>query len=86
MAQTAHHACGVRFYAQRVLIVGAIFSNASSGAGLMAASIAVGGFVAHARPALRGQGDPTVRFATVVGGLAGLAIAVLVIAGAILGT
>lgn len=67
-----------------MLDVGSVVDTAAAGAGFMAASIAVGGFVAHAKPALSEQPDHKLRYATVVGGLCGLAIAVLLIAGSIL--
>jgi len=50
----------------------------------MAASIAVGGFIAHIGPALTGKDEAKVRAATVIGGLGGLAAAVLVIVGSVL--
>jgi hypothetical protein len=46
---------------------------------MMAAAIAVCGFLAHAGPALSGADEKRLRFATVVGGLIGFAIASLVI-------
>jgi len=49
----------------------------------MAASIAVGGFIAHVGPALAGEDETKVRAATVIGGLGGLAVAVLVIVGSV---
>jgi hypothetical protein len=39
--------------------------------GVFAATIAVGGFLGHATPVLRGASDAQVRQATVIGGLAG---------------
>jgi hypothetical protein len=53
--------------------------DAATGAGLLAAAIAVCGFVAHVRPALSGADERELREATVKGGLAGIAIAGLVI-------
>jgi hypothetical protein len=46
----------------------------------MAAAIAVCGFLAHARPAISGKEDAELRRATALGGLAGFAIAIFVIA------
>jgi hypothetical protein len=62
-----------------MFVIASIFSYAAAGVGFMAASIAVGGFIAHVRPTLARQGDRELRFATVVGGLCGLVIAILVI-------
>jgi len=45
---------------------------------MMAAAIAVFGFVAHVKPALANAGDRRLREATVVGGLAGLVVSLLV--------
>ena len=47
--------------------------------GLMAASIAVGGFIARAYTVLREDEEAAIRRATIVGGLIGLTAAVLVI-------
>jgi hypothetical protein len=44
----------------------------------MAASIAVFGFAAHVKPALSGAGEEKLRQATVIGGLAGLVVSLLV--------
>ena len=53
--------------------------------GFMAAAIAVGGFLAHAREAIAGQSEGRLRSLTAVGGLFGLGLAVLTaIAGALL--
>jgi hypothetical protein len=61
------------------MVVGSLVSNAATTVGFMAASIAVGGFIAHAGPALTNQSDSKLRYATVVGGLAGLGIAALIV-------
>jgi hypothetical protein len=45
---------------------------------MMAASIAVFGFAAHVKPALSNAGDRRLREATVIGGIAGLAVSLLV--------
>lgn len=57
-----------------------IVSRFATGAGFMAAAIAVGGFLAHVQPFLRGRNDQAVRVATVVGGLGGLVFAAGLIA------
>lgn len=51
----------------------------AAGLGLIAAAIAVFGFVAHAPSALSGAHDRKLREATVSGGIVGLFIAVFVI-------
>jgi hypothetical protein len=55
-----------------VLPVGSIISDFASGAGLIAACIAVGGFLMQAPPALAKADDKAVRAAAVVGGLGAL--------------
>jgi hypothetical protein len=59
-------------------ISGSIAGSATTGFGLMAASIAVFGFAAHVKPALSGAGEEKLRQATVIGGLAGLVVSLLV--------
>ncbi|HET7509480.1 MAG TPA: hypothetical protein VFJ65_04445 [Solirubrobacterales bacterium] len=59
--------------------VGSIVSDAASGVGFIAATIAVCGFLAQAPPALMQKDDQTVRTLTVIGGLIGIVIAVGVI-------
>jgi hypothetical protein len=54
-------------------------SDAATGAGLMAALIAVCGFLAHVKPALAGRTEAELRRSTVVGGLWGC-VATLAIA------
>ncbi len=53
------------------MALGTLAGNAATGAGLMAAAIAVFGFLAHAKPAMTGKDDIAIRQATVIGGLAG---------------
>jgi hypothetical protein len=55
-----------------VLPIGSIISDAASGVGFIAATIAVCGFLGQVGPALKRQEDEEVRAATVVGGLVGL--------------
>jgi hypothetical protein len=62
-----------------MVVIGSIAGSAATGFGLTAASIAVFGFAAHARPALTGAGEEKLRHATVVGGLTGLSVSLLVI-------
>lgn len=58
-----------------------LMTYATSAAGLIAAAIAVGGFLAHARPALSGADERRLRAVTVIGGIwgSGVAIAVIVL-------
>jgi hypothetical protein len=57
----------------------ALLGQFATAAGLMAAGIAVGGFVFHAGPALEGSAEDELRQTTVVGGLIGLSAAVFLI-------
>jgi hypothetical protein len=56
------------------MVAGSIITELSSTAGLIAAAMAVGGFLAHAKPALARQHEAELRRATVIGGLIGLAV------------
>jgi purine-cytosine permease-like protein len=58
-----------------------VVNDLASGAGFLAAMIAVCGFLGQAWPALTQKDDQTVREATVVGGLFGLFAAVVVVIG-----
>jgi len=49
-----------------------LIDDFAAGAGFIAATIAVCGFIGQAVPALRRRDDETVRAATVLGGLVGL--------------
>jgi hypothetical protein len=51
-----------------------LIEQAATAFGLMAALIAVCGFVGHAGPVLKGQDEAKIRHATVVGGLGGIGI------------
>jgi uncharacterized membrane protein YedE/YeeE len=62
-----------------VLPVGSLVGDVASSVGFMAASIAVGGFLLQALPALNGRKDQDVRAAAVIGGLAGFFIAAAII-------
>jgi hypothetical protein len=62
-----------------MVVAGSIASSVATDAGLTAASIAIFGFLVHAGPALRGAPEGRLRWATTVGGLAGLGVALLVI-------
>jgi hypothetical protein len=67
-----------------VLPVGSFIGDVTSGAGFLAAAIAVCGFLGQAAPALMRRDDHTVRALTVAGGLVGLVVGVsLLVAGAI---
>lgn len=58
-----------------MLPVGSLASNAASAFGLMAAAIAVFGFLIQAPAALARKDEQTLRATTVVGGLVGLLFA-----------
>jgi hypothetical protein len=60
-------------------IVSSIVQAASTGAGLIAASIAVCGFIFHAGPALAGASEAELRQRTITGGLCGIAVSIFVI-------
>jgi hypothetical protein len=64
-----------------VLPVGSIIDDAATLTGFMAGAIAVGGFLGHARPVLQRKGEMDIKIGTVVGGLIGLVVAVLMSAG-----
>jgi hypothetical protein len=53
-------------------------SYAASASGLIAAAIAIGGFLAHVRPALAGADEQRLKTATVRGGVWGGGAAVLI--------
>ena len=63
------------------MVVGASIVNQFAAlAGFMAAVIAVGGLIVHARPAMAGKHEAELRRATAIGGLCGLGLALLVLA------
>lgn len=59
--------------------IGSIIGDVTSGAGLVAAFIAVFGFLWQAPAALARKDGQTIRVATVAGGLFGLAIAMAIL-------
>jgi hypothetical protein len=61
------------------MFVGALVGQMATIIGLMAGGIAVGGFIGHARPSLLGKPELELRQMTTIGGLAGLALAVLIV-------
>jgi hypothetical protein len=61
------------------MVVATLMSDSATAVGLMAAAIAVGGFIAHVRPALSGADGQRLRVVTVTGGLFGIAASALVI-------
>jgi hypothetical protein len=67
-----------------VLPIGSLINDFASAAGFIAATVAVGGFLMQAPPALAKADDKAVRAAAVVGGLAGLVLAVSAIAASVL--
>lgn len=62
-----------------MLLVGPIVGEFATIVGLLAGMIAVGGFIAHARPALSGDSEREIREATISGGILGLCIALFVV-------
>lgn len=59
------------------MLVSPFVLQLAAATGFMAAAIAVGGFVAHARPAMAGESEEELRRLTAAGGAFGLAVAVL---------
>jgi hypothetical protein len=55
--------------------IGSVVNFASEAASLLAAAAALGGFVGHARLAIRGAAEVDLRRATALGGLGGIALA-----------
>jgi hypothetical protein len=62
-----------------MFVAASIASSFATGVGLLAAAIAVGGFLSHVRPALSGASEQAIRGATVVGGVIGFICGGLVI-------
>jgi hypothetical protein len=56
-----------------------LISDAATGAGFIAASIAICGFLGQIKPALAREEDSAVRSSTVLGGMLGLTLAVATI-------
>ena len=65
----------------RAMLIDSIVIQFATATGFLAAAIAVGGFMAHVRPAITGAPDSILRRRTAIGGLGGLVWALLVIAG-----
>jgi hypothetical protein len=63
------------------VFVGSILAELSSAAGFAAATMALCGFLAHAKPALAREQESELRRATVLGGLTGLSLAVSIVVG-----
>jgi uncharacterized membrane protein len=59
-----------------VLPAATLVIDAATGAGLIAASIAICGFLGQIKPALAREEDSAVRSSTVLGGIFGLVLAV----------
>jgi hypothetical protein len=62
-----------------MFIAGSLVINLATGMGLVAASVAVFGFLLHVAPVLSGASEEAVRRATVAGGLIGVGLSVFVI-------
>jgi hypothetical protein len=67
------------------VLVSPVLVQLASATGFLAAAIAVGGFLAHAFPAIRGGRDRELRRRTAIGGLLGFATAVFAIAATVIG-
>jgi hypothetical protein len=74
LREFARHACVGAFYGWCVLASDLITQSATL-VGLLAGSIAVGGFLGHAWPSMSGQPDAKLRRDTTVGGLYGISLA-----------
>ncbi|HEY5943000.1 MAG TPA: hypothetical protein VIT89_09090 [Solirubrobacterales bacterium] len=61
------------------MVLATLMSYAANASGLTAAAIAIGGFLAHVRPALASADEQRLRTATVRGGIWGSGLAVVVI-------
>lgn len=61
------------------MLVATLLDRSATVAGFMAAAIAVGGFLAHAGPALTGKDERRLRRAVVIGGLWGVAGVIFVV-------
>ena len=58
-----------------MLPVGSIIEDGATLTALLAGAMAVGGFLAHARPVLQRRDEVDIRIATVIGGLIGFGVA-----------
>jgi hypothetical protein len=61
------------------MVVATLMSDSATGCGLIAAAIAVCGFIAHSRLALAGADERRLRRATTIGGLVGFGLAAFII-------
>jgi hypothetical protein len=62
-----------------MLPIGSLASGFATAVGVVAGMIAIGGFLAHARPALDGAPERDIQQATVTGGLVGGGIGLFVV-------
>jgi len=62
-----------------MLVAAMLLDRSATVAGFMAAAIAVGGFLAHAGPALAGKDERSLRRAVVTGGLWGVVGVIFVV-------
>jgi hypothetical protein len=60
---------------------GAILDRAGSAANLMAAIVALGGFISHSRALLGGASEMGLHRATAIGGMCGLMVGLIVFVG-----
>lgn len=78
LAQSAHHTCALPPYGHPMLAVTKFVVDMTTEVGLIAAAIAVGGFIGQAKSTLKGDGDARLRRTTVIGGLSGIAFVAFV--------
>jgi hypothetical protein len=55
-----------------MVLVAPVVGELATCAGLLGATMALGGFIAHAKPVLSGASEEEIRRATIVGGVIGL--------------
>jgi hypothetical protein len=67
------------FYGWVVFPLASFASSFATAVGLVAGTIAVGGFLSHVKPALSGVSEVELRKATAIGGLAGLGVGSFVV-------
>jgi hypothetical protein len=61
------------------MVFATLMSDSATGCGLIAAAIAVCGFIGHSKLALAGADERRLRRATTIGGLAGIGLATIII-------
>lgn len=71
--------CALWFQAALMITFASLIVESTTGVGLAAGSVAVGGFIAHVTPVLQSKDDQAVQLATVIGGVGGLFYAAVVV-------